>query len=117
MKEQADIRWKQRFANFDRAYVLLRSSFDGKSLDSFSDLEREGLIQRFEYSYELAWKTMKDYLQENGVVIDPMIPSKVIKEAYAAKVVDDGQVWTEIGRASCRKECVSTCRSRWSPYH
>ncbi len=43
--------------------MLLRSG-----LDAFTDLEREGLIQRFEFTYELAWKTLKDYLEDSGVI-------------------------------------------------
>lgn len=91
-----DIRWKQRFKNFDRAFVLLRSALDSKSLDQFSDLEQEGLIQRFEYTYELAWKTMKDYLEESGVVISPVTPRTVIKEAFAARIIENGQVWIDM---------------------
>jgi len=86
-----DIRWKQRFQNFDRAFVLLRSALEEKR--TLSLLEKEGVIQRFEYSYELAWKTLKDYLEANGVVITPVTPRQVIKEAFAAKVISDGQVW------------------------
>lgn len=54
-----DIRWKQRFQNFDRVFILLRSALEDQPLDQLSDLEQEGVIQRFEYSYELAWKTIK----------------------------------------------------------
>ena len=54
---QEDIRWKQRFDNFDRAFTLLHSALQSRALDDFSDLEQEGIIQRFEYSFELAWKT------------------------------------------------------------
>ena len=86
-----DIRWKQRFQNFDRAFVLLRSALEEKR--ALSMLEKEGVFQRFEYSYELAWKTLKDYLEANGVVINPLTPRQVIKEAFAAKVIPDGQVW------------------------
>jgi nucleotidyltransferase substrate binding protein (TIGR01987 family) len=86
-----DIRWKQRFQNFDRAFVLLRSALEEKR--PLSMLEKEGVIQRFEYSYELAWKTLKDYLEANGVVISPVTPRQVIKEAFSAKVISDGQVW------------------------
>jgi len=88
-----DIRWKQRFQNFDRAFILLRSALEDRELDTFSDLEKEGIIQRFEYSFELAWKTMKDYLEENGININPITPRSVIKEAFAAKLIPDGQVW------------------------
>ena len=55
-----------------------------------SDLETEGLIQRFEYSYELAWKTMKDYLEEHGTNINPVTPRNVIKEAFSANIITDG---------------------------
>ena len=86
-----DIRWQQRFQNFDRAFVLLREALaDGRPL---SMLEKEGVIQRFEYTYELAWKTLKDYLEAAGVTISPVTPRQVIKEAFAAKIIIDGQVW------------------------
>ena len=87
-----DIRWKQRFQNFDRAYVLLRDALD-RGPEALSLLEKEGVIQRFEYTFELAWKTLKDYLEEGGLVISPVTPRQVIKEAFAAKVIADGQVW------------------------
>ncbi len=86
-----DIRWKQRFQNFDRAFVLLREALEG--VRPLSMLEKEGVIQRFEYTYELAWKTLKDYLEASGVVITPVTPRQVIKEAFAAKVISDGEVW------------------------
>ncbi|MBU6401747.1 MAG: HI0074 family nucleotidyltransferase substrate-binding subunit [Verrucomicrobia bacterium] len=86
-----DIRWKQRFQNFDRAFVLLREALAGQR--QLSLLEKEGVIQRFEYSYELAWKTLKDYLEAGGVVIIPVTPRQVIKEAFAAKIITDGRVW------------------------
>jgi nucleotidyltransferase substrate binding protein (TIGR01987 family) len=91
----SDIRWKQRFDNFDRAVVLLREPFqDG--LASLSQLEKEGTIQRFEIAFELAWKAMKDYLEENGLVVNPATPRNVIKDAFAAKLLDDGQVWIDM---------------------
>lgn len=91
-----DVRWKQRFENFERAFVLLRSALDGRRLDSFSELELEGLVQRFEYTFELAWKTLKDYLESSGVVLDQITPKSVIKAAFAAKLVPDGQIWIDM---------------------
>ena len=76
--------------------MLLRSALEERSLDQFSDLEQEGIIQRFEYSYELAWKTMKDYLEESGVVMNPVTPRNVIKEAFSSGIIEDGQVWVEM---------------------
>ncbi len=90
-----DCRWKQRFNNFDRAFVLLREVRD-RGVENLSQLEKEGAIQRFEFSYELAWKTLKDYLEESGIVITPITPRNVIKEAFAARLLDDGQVWIDI---------------------
>ena len=91
-----DVRWRQRYQNFDRAFILLRSALEEKTLDEFSELEQEGLIQRFEYTYELAWKTLKDYLEESGIVISPVTPRNVIKQAFSARIIDDGQVWIDM---------------------
>jgi nucleotidyltransferase substrate binding protein (TIGR01987 family) len=91
-----DIPWQQRFQNFDRAFVLLRSALEDRPLDQYSALEQEGIIQRFEYAYELAWKTMRDYLEANGVVINPVTAREVIKQAFAAKLVPNGQVWIDM---------------------
>jgi nucleotidyltransferase substrate binding protein (TIGR01987 family) len=92
-----DVRWKQRFQSFDRAFRLLYSAFENRELDSFSDLECEGLIQRFEYTFELGWKVMKDFLEYNGVLIEsPVSPRSVIKEAFSSGLISDGQVWIDM---------------------
>jgi nucleotidyltransferase substrate binding protein (TIGR01987 family) len=90
-----DVRWKQRLSNFDRAFVLLREALErGPSV--LSALEKEGVIQRFEYTFELAWKLLKDYLDAEGAVIAPVTPRQVIKDAFAAKLVSDGQAWIDM---------------------
>ena len=76
--------------------MLLRSALEERGLEQMSELEKEGLIQRFEYSYELAWKTMKDYLEEQGTIINPVTPRNVIKEAFSAQIIADGQVWVDM---------------------
>jgi nucleotidyltransferase substrate binding protein (TIGR01987 family) len=95
MNQNSDIRWKQRFQNFDRAFVLLRSAMENGP-EVLNPLEKEGVIQRFEYCFELAWKTMKDYLEEGGFVFATITPRQVLKDAYAAKIIDDGQVWIDM---------------------
>lgn len=90
-----DIRWKQRFENFDRAYGLLRDALSGGP-ERLSLLEKEGVVQRFEYSCELAWKTLKDWLEASGIVLPQITPRQVIKEGFAAKVVSDGSVWLDM---------------------
>lgn len=89
-----DIRWKQRFENFERAFILLRSVFDKEG--EFSDLEKEGTIQRFEYTFELGWKTLKDYMENNGIVLKEVTPRAVIKRAFEAKIIVEGELWIEM---------------------
>ncbi len=91
-----DTRWHQRFENFERGFILLNSALEGRALDTFNDLELEGLVQRFEHTFELAWKTLKDYLEESGVVLPQITPNAVIKAAFAAKLIEDGQTWTDM---------------------
>jgi nucleotidyltransferase substrate binding protein (TIGR01987 family) len=90
-----DVRWRQRFDNYRKALFLLSDALkDGA--DKLSLLEKEGTLQRFEFTFELAWKVMKDYLESGGVIIDPLTPKNVIKQAFAAKIIDDGQLWIDI---------------------
>jgi nucleotidyltransferase substrate binding protein (TIGR01987 family) len=91
-----DIRWHQRFENFERAYVLLSSALEGREPDAFNELEMEGLVQRFEYTFELAWKTLKDYLEHSGVVLPQITPGAVIKAAFTAKLIEQGETWMDM---------------------
>ena len=95
MNPNADIRWKQRFQNIDRAFVLLRDALENGPA-ALNQLEKEGVIQRFEYCFELAWKAIKHYLEEGGFVFVMVTPRQVLKDAYAAKILDDGQVWIDM---------------------
>jgi len=61
-----------------------------------NDLEKEGTVQRFEYTVELAWKTLKDYLEHSGLQLTPVTPKSVIKAAFAARLIPDGQLWIDI---------------------
>jgi nucleotidyltransferase substrate binding protein (TIGR01987 family) len=90
-----DIRWKQRFQNFERGYLLLCEALE-QGPARLSALEKEGVIQRFEYTFELAWKTVKDYLEHEGLTISPLTPREVIKQGYAAQVLEEGQTWIEM---------------------
>ncbi|MFT5029630.1 MAG: nucleotidyltransferase substrate binding protein (TIGR01987 family) [Candidatus Binatia bacterium] len=95
MNPNSDIRWKQRFQNFDRAFVLLRDAMENGP-SALNQLEKEGVIQRFEYCFELAWKCVKDYLEEGGFVFATVTPRHVLKDAFAAKILADGQVWIDM---------------------
>ena len=95
MNLSPDIRWKQRFQNFDRAFGLLREAMENGPA-ALNQLEKEGVIQRFEYCFELAWKTVKDYLEASGFVLVTVTPRQVLKDAFAAKILKDGQVWIDM---------------------
>ena len=94
-----DIRWKQRFQNFSRAFELLRTALESKQCE-FSELEQAGIIQWFEIAFELAWKTLKDYLEFGGVKIAEATPRQVIKECAASNIFEtaeiDGQVFLDM---------------------
>lgn len=89
-KDMEDIRWKQRFQNFERAYLLLEES---TSIDKLSDIERAGLIQFFEMTFELAWKLIKDFLQEEGFTVNS--PKDAFKQAFQSELIQDGHVWMD----------------------
>jgi nucleotidyltransferase substrate binding protein (TIGR01987 family) len=95
MNTAPDIRWKQRFQNFDRAFLLLRDAMENGPA-ALNALEREGVTHRFEYCFELAWKTLNDYLDYIGVQVATVGPRPVIKDAFAAKLISDGQVWIDM---------------------
>lgn len=86
-------RWVYRFDNYKRAFVLLREAIEALEQRELSQLEKEGIIQRFEYTWELAWKVLKDYLEYEGVVLDKITPASVIKAAFEAKIIKDGEQW------------------------
>lgn len=90
-----DVRWKQRFQNYSRKLVLLREALR-QPAEEMSDLENEGTVYRFGRVMDLAWKTLKDYLEYEGISIKLATPQSVLKEAFAAGVVSDGQVWIDM---------------------
>lgn len=74
--------------------MLLKNAFEyGKEL---SQLEKEGVIQRFEYTFELAWKTLKDYLEYSGIILKQITPKEVIKTGFESKILPDGDLWIEM---------------------
>lgn len=86
-------RWLYRFDNFKRAFALLSEAICTIQKRELSQLEQEGIIQRFEYTWELTWKVLKDYLEYKGVILDTITPAAVIKAAIAANLIQNGEVW------------------------
>ena len=89
--EKSDIRWKQRFQNFERTLLLLKNAAEKNTL---SDLEKAGLIQIYEVTFELAWKMVKDYLEEKEVTVK--FPKDTIKEGFAYELINDGDLWLDM---------------------
>jgi nucleotidyltransferase substrate binding protein (TIGR01987 family) len=83
-----DIRWVQRFQNFEKAFLRLKEAIEAESLN---ELERNGLIQRFEFTIDLAWKVMKDYLEEKGFAFKPS-PKDTLRQAQESGFIDYAQV-------------------------
>ena len=90
-----EIRWHYRFRNFSRAYTLLREALD-RGVEELNELEREGTIQRFGYTFQLAWLTLKDRLEYGGIVFTEVTPRNVIQQAFAARLIDDAEVWIDM---------------------
>lgn len=90
-----DIRWKQRFDNFQRALRQLTLAMELKAQRPLSDLEQQGLIQGFEFTHELAWNVLKDYLEMEG--IQGLVGSRsTAREAFKRGLVRDGEVWMDM---------------------
>jgi nucleotidyltransferase substrate binding protein (TIGR01987 family) len=90
-----DIRWRQRLENYSGALELLQSAL-ARGPEVHNDLEKEGTVQRFEYTVELAWNSLKDYLQFSGVELASVTPKSVMKAAFAARIIPDGQLGIDL---------------------
>lgn len=87
--EDKDIRWVQRFRNFKKAFSQLKKFIDKKDLN---ELEEQGLIKSFEYTYELGWNTLKDYFEYQGN--NNLNGSRdAINEAFKKGIIKDGEGW------------------------
>lgn len=85
------IRWKQRFQNLEQAFAQLQK---GLAILIPNDIEKQGIIQSFEFTFELAWKTLKDYLESQSV--PAQFPRDTIKEAFHYQIIADGDVWMDM---------------------
>ena len=91
-----DIRWIHRFENFKRAFARLSEASALAKARELSDLERQGLIQAFEFTHELAWNTLKDFLTARGNS-DKLYGSRdATRAAFAAELIADGEAWMKM---------------------
>ena len=92
------LRWIQRFQNYRQALSRLTAAVKLSRERPLSELEQQGLIQGFEYTHELGWNVLKDYLEEQGFV--SIIGSKgATREAFKNGLVEDGEAWMDMIKA------------------
>jgi len=85
----SDIRWQQRFVNFNKAFSQLERFMQEETLN---EMEEQGLIKAFEYTYELSWKTLQDLLKDRGYT-DVVGPKPVIEQSFQDGYILDGKGW------------------------
>jgi nucleotidyltransferase substrate binding protein (TIGR01987 family) len=90
-----DIRWIQRFNHFTKALGQLMKFIQKGKLN---ELEEQGLIQAFEYTYELAWNTLKDYLEAQGET-EIHGSRDTLRMAFQRGLIEDGETWMDMIRS------------------
>ena len=95
MTNKKDIRRRQRFSNYKKALLKLTSAVDRYKEEGISDLEIEGMIQRFEYTFELAWNTIKDFYEEQGET-EIQGSKDAVRLAFKRGLVTEGEVWMKM---------------------
>ena len=86
----------QKVENYKRALTQLEAAVNQYQKSPEDTLYRDGLIQRFEFTVELAWKSIKEYLEDQGLVLSIASPRGILKEAYATGILQDGEHWNAI---------------------
>ncbi len=87
-----DIRWWQRFASYQKALLQLQGAVELSSQRTLTPLEKQGVIQAFEFTHELAWNMLKDFLQDQGN--QNIKGSKdATREAFKVELIGDGEQW------------------------
>ncbi len=101
MPKIPDVRWRQRFQSFGKAFVQLSAAADLAKQRKLSDLEQQGLIQAFEFTHELAWNILKDFLESRGAI--NLYGSKdATREAFTKGLITNGDEWMAMIQARNR---------------
>ena len=93
--DNKETRWIQRANSFGKAYARLKSAVELAEQRDLSDLEAQGLIQGFEYTHEVAWKTMKNFLESQGV-LNLYGSRDTTREAFRNGLIENGEVWMDM---------------------
>jgi len=95
---QKDVRWKQRFSNFERALGQLTSAVELSQARALSQLEKQGVIQGFKFTHELAWNVLKDFFVDQGNQ-DVTDSKDATREAFKVQMIKDGENWMAMIRS------------------
>jgi nucleotidyltransferase substrate binding protein (TIGR01987 family) len=95
MTENNNVRWKQRFKNYQKALNTLSDAVALANKRELSNLEKQGLIQGFEFTHELCWKTIKDFFKDKGKQ-DIYGSKDATKEAFQTGLIHQGEIWMEM---------------------
>lgn len=90
-----DVRWIQRFNNFNKAFAQFKEAVALSEQRKLSNLEEQGLVQSFEYTHELAWNTLKDFLEDRGVT-NIYGSRDATREAFKIGLIENGETWMEM---------------------
>jgi nucleotidyltransferase substrate binding protein (TIGR01987 family) len=118
--QSKDVRWKQRFQNFEKAFLFFQTTIDK---ETYTPIEVGGLVQAFEFTFELGWKTIKDFLYEQGLTTN--FPREAIKEGFQTQIIEDGHTWlhmlekrNELSHTyneAVAKQAISTIKYQYYP--
>lgn len=87
----------QKIENYCKAVDRLNEAIPELARQPDSTIIRDGIIQRFEFTFELAWKSLREYMEDQGADMNGIVFSKqVFKAAYAAQIINDAQVWLDM---------------------
>lgn len=119
-----DVRWKQRFNNYQKAFVTLFEAVALANTRTLSKLEEQGMIQSFEFTHELAWNMLKDYLEHQGFT--GVVGSRdATRLAFKNGLIEDGEAWmnmiedrnktTNTYNENTARDVVKNIRDRFFP--
>ena len=93
---EQDIRWKQRFHSYTKALAVFTEAVELAQSRPLSPLEKQGLVQSFEFTQELSWKVLKDFLEYQGAATGILGSKDAIRRGFAAGLISDGDLWMDM---------------------
>lgn len=108
MAQNPDVRWRQRFEHFKGAFGQLTKATELAKQRPLSELEQQGLIKAFEFTHELGWNVLKDYLEAQGYA-DLIGSRDASRTAFKNGLVDDGEAWMDMIKARNRTSHTYDC--------